>query len=123
MAEMLPEIECRIIDQDGIREAEGDRNDPAPQGWELAQASGEVLPHVLQGEGFAGARPEQPEGDDLHRLSGQLHVEEQRIQAAEPARSRFRRRPAANGDTPHLCEGLFGYRLSIPTTSRQIHEL
>lgn len=82
---VLKEIELRIVDQHGIGEAEGYGNDPASQHWELVQASGEVPMQVLQGEGSAGARPEQPKSDDLHRLSGHLHVEKQRVQAAELA--------------------------------------
>jgi hypothetical protein len=85
MAEMRCEVKVRILDQHRVSQAEGDRNESPPERRELVKSVGEVPAQILQGERDAGARPEQPQGDTLHWLFGQLHMEEDPVQTAEPS--------------------------------------
>jgi hypothetical protein len=85
MAEVISEVEAGVLDEHGMGQAEGDGNDSPPECRELVETRGEVPVQILEGKGAAGAYPEQPEGEVLHRLLGRLQAEEARVQTAKPA--------------------------------------
>jgi hypothetical protein len=99
MAEVLSEVEAGVLDEDGMGQAEGDRHDLPPKCRELVEPGGEVPAQALKGERVAGACPEYPEGDALHRLFGHLQAEESCVQTAQPAHGWIRRWPETQGSS------------------------
>jgi len=95
MANMLLDVELGILDHHRAGQAEGHGNEPPPERWELVKPDSEASSQIFKGDGAAVMNPEQPQGDDMHRMPGYLQAEVQRVEAAEPAQ--------ADGSTPY-CE-------------------
>lgn len=98
MAKVIFKVEASVLNENRMRETEGDVDDSPPQRRKFIESSVKMPEKVIAAQCATDTHPENAKSYDQHRIRVRFQAEESGVQAAEPTYFSIGKRPDVHGE-------------------------